>query len=176
MHTRFIIAVAFAAAVSFVPISPASAGESWLISDEYTLLSVDHHGEIRIVANEATVECADGVKVVGAGTGIGISIFERIGVTVRNCIVEGFEYGIALTDSDASQIVENTVAENRVGISLWDSADNTLENNSAVSNAEFGFTIGGSHNTLAGNLAEANSGIGFAIWGDWGGNVLTGNE
>ena len=72
-----------------------------------TTLSADHIGNIVIAANDVTLDC-DGHEVTGLGSGDGILLDGRTGVTIKNCRVSNFKNGIRLKSSFRNVLTGNT--------------------------------------------------------------------
>jgi TolB protein len=183
------------------PLAP-STGTLVITSD--TTLTKDHFGSIVIDADDVTLDCA-GFRVVGPSSDPtvqeGIVVAHRSGVTIRNCVVQGFPRGILLDSSTATTVVGNRLEGNSdYGIFLFDADGNTLVRNTATGNAGSGFggsdfdrnvfehnraTANGgsgfdmtrsSHNTFEGNVVMANAGHGFKIFDDTDRNVFSRNR
>jgi parallel beta-helix repeat protein len=131
-------------------------------------LTKDHVGTIRIDGGRITLDCG-GFSVIGPGTGsgTGIEIWGRTGVTIRNCHVTGFDFGILLRESDDNTIIDNTVVDSTAGFAIEDSSSNTLVNNTASNSSWFGYVLstGSSDNTLIGNgsVNTGDTGAGFNL-------------
>ncbi|MGB2698461.1 MAG: NosD domain-containing protein, partial [Candidatus Zixiibacteriota bacterium] len=106
----------------------------------------------------------NGHTIDGAGTNYssGIHIEPKQDVTIKNCIVKDFCWGIHLRHSDNNIIENNNLSSNiQAGIWLYESNGNTLINNVAFNNNDDGIWICYSNNnTLITNNAYSN--------GDWG--------
>lgn len=76
-----------------------------------TVLTADCDGSIDITADGVTLDCA-GYTITGAGAGSGILLDGRTGVTVKNCNVTGFSFGIVLQDSSGNTLSDNTTNVN----------------------------------------------------------------
>lgn len=126
-----------------------------------TTLTEDHAGDIVVVADQVTLDC-DGHEVTGTGSGIGILLEGRTGVTVKNCNVAGFTNGFMLSVSSFNLLVGNTSTGNSErGFFTTLSHDNILSKNTAMSNGTVGFVLNHSTgNTLDKNRASGNS-LGF---------------
>jgi parallel beta-helix repeat protein len=99
-----------------------------------TTLTEDRRGSIVIDADDVTLDCAERA-VQGEGSGIGIHLESRRGVTVTGCVVAGFAEGIVLEDTSRSTVAGNTVKENlSQGIRLTSSHKNTVSGNSILDN------------------------------------------
>ena len=105
----------------------ATTGTLTITTD--TTLTEDHFGNIVIAADGVTLDCA-GFNVVGTGTGTGISVSGRTGVTVKNGNVRGFTtFGFAVYNNGAGG----------GGFSIQESSFNTFTENTATNNGVFGF-------------------------------------
>jgi parallel beta-helix repeat protein len=132
-----------------------------------TTLTEDHNGQIVIIADDVTLDC-DGYKVTGIGSGIGIDMNGRSGVTVRNCDVSGFAAGINLSLTDESLIEDNSVHDNvggdfPCGIVVRNSPNNIVRNNVASRNGADGIHVisgvtppDSDGNTIEGNTFTGN--------------------
>jgi parallel beta-helix repeat protein len=149
-----------------------------LIITEDTILSEDHSGMIFIEADGITLD-GNGHTITGPGISnwnstqrmwdiaTGITVKGRTGVTVKNCHVTNFAYGLILDRSDGNVLFNNTVYENFWGgVIVSFSVNNTLLDNTVYGTQDAvtaGFSIEMSFgNTFKGNVAYAN-GIGFGL-------------
>lgn len=143
-----------------------------------TVLAEDYNGKIHIQMDGVTLDCAGHtITSSRAGPGPGIKLHKRSGVTIKNCIVTGFEDGIYLDRSFNNTLTDNTAVGNTArGIFLFASSGNTLTGNMADNNGDRGFSLstGSSGNALTGNLATANGDAGFIVFSS-GDNTLTQN-
>jgi len=163
-----------------------------------TTLTTDHDGGIVIGSNNVILDCA-GHAIVGPGR-VGVGLFERSGVTLTNCIIEGFdiaiavinstgniltgndlrenpEAGITLVASSRNQVVGNQIAGSQVGINLSESSDNQIESNTVVgvgANWGIGMMQGSEHNVVTDNsTSRTESGILLATHAHE--NIITAN-
>lgn|GEM_PF-6313776 len=91
-------------------------------------------------------------------------------MTVKNCVVRGFNTGIGLDFSNNNILESNTASDNTFGISLFNSNKNNLVNNRVSSN-DVGISLHESEdNNLAGNIADGNIDLGISIAAPTGGN------
>ncbi len=123
-----------------------------LVVTEDTTLSRDISGNITINADNTTLDC-EGHEVTGL-TGAGIRIRAH-NVTVKNCVVTGFDDGILLLGATESTIVDNTATGNRIGYRISGSRRNRFTGNIAKLNYE-GIYLEASH----ANVLEDNTTIG----------------
>jgi len=89
----------------------AFATTGTMIVTTNTVLTEDHFGNIVVSANGITLDCKD-FKVKGSGTGYGIDIVGRSGVSVRFCHTENFGVGFRLQDSSNSILFKNSSTQN----------------------------------------------------------------
>jgi len=146
----------------------------WDGSTKTCTLTMNVNETIQIDSDYLTLDGA-GYMVSGQGTGYGIYLPHRTGVTVKNLNVEGFTYGILLSSSSSNTLEGNTASNNFYGITLSGSDSNTLEGNTADSNNYHGIYLDYSdNNTLTGNTASNNLyGIRFYYYAT--NNTLVGN-
>jgi parallel beta-helix repeat protein len=119
---------------------------------------------IIIGADDIVLDCA-GHRISGSGTADGISLTDRSGVTIKNCVVSGFERGIHLMGSSSSTLASNTVYNNDFGIYLMESSDNSITGNVAYDNNQIGVYLydGCNNNGIVNNEAYANSVTGLLV-------------
>jgi parallel beta-helix repeat protein len=154
------------------------AGSTLLVTSDTTLRE-DHQGSIEVEADDVSLDCA-GHTVSGPGTRaddeygfIGILLDGRTGVTVRDCRVSGFDYGILLTarlgtGSGGNRLIDNAVSGNRSdGVRVNESEHNLLTRNIASSNGQHGFAFLGNSNVVTDNQAFDNEADGFVVGGGY---------
>ena len=147
----------------------------WDASKRQCTLKFNVLGSIVIAADGITL---DGAKhtLTGDGTGNGVLVDGRTGVTIKNVVVENFNVGIFLDESNGNTLAGNLANSNSfTGIVLSDSDGNTLINNVANSNGQVGISVGGGSNgnTLTKNTANLNTLRGILVGSS--GNTLIGN-
>jgi len=59
----------------------------------------------------------------------GIAIMSNNSVTIKNCIIKNFYYGILVNNSNSTILTSNSLLENRVGIKVLSSFDTQIINN-----------------------------------------------
>jgi parallel beta-helix repeat protein len=166
------------------------------VTRTYTLTQ-DVTGSIRIDEDNLTLDGA-GHRVVGPGSGDGVALFGRTGVTVKNLNIQSFGNGIYIGNSSGNTLTGNTTNLNGRGIALDYSENNTLEGNNSESNTGpainlwhssgnnltgntnnsngVGISLDNSTaNTLTGNVCESNAWCGIAIHDSSNGNTLNNN-
>jgi parallel beta-helix repeat protein len=158
------LTVAIGAAITVAP-SAAAAGTLAVTSD--TTLASDYYGSIVIDADNVTLDCA-GWSVVGTHDTDGIVIEGHSGVTVRNCVVQGFVYGIAVRNSSSALLEQNEIRWNGLsGIGVAGSFDVTVRQNEMHENGfDAGYSgidveYGSSDVLVSANTSWGNAGNGF---------------
>jgi len=111
LTASILIASVFALATLPLPVYGAACPSPITMT---TTLTADCNGTIIIIADNITLDCA-GFDVIGPGSGTGILLNLRTGVTVKNCNVESFVFGIALSNSDGNTLTDNTANSNNAG-------------------------------------------------------------
>ena len=164
--------------------APAVASSDPLSIAVDTTLTENHIGSIVIEANGVTLDC-NGYSVIGpgTGTGLGITISGRTGVTITNCHVTGFDVGIQLIFGDNNVLRDNQAEGNILfGFALFESSLNTMVGNTAHANDGHGFGIGTNSdwNTVESNTVTDNGGVGILLFeasnNDVRDNSATGNN
>ena len=120
-----------------------------------------------IAADNVILDCA-GHSMTGDGSGNGIDNTAGHGyVTVKNCIITGFNTGIYFTAASYGTISNNNATSNgNAGIYLeYSSNYNTISNNNASSNYD-GIYVSSScsDNTINDNTFASNSGRGIVLY------------
>ncbi len=180
MRTRLSILVVLAVISALVSALPAGANTSGVMTvTADTTLTEDHDGRLVIGADNVTLDCA-GYTITGPGRTAGFSgvdVFQRTGVTVKNCVLQDFNSGFQVKESDGNIFINNSIVRVRQGFTLEISDSNTLIGNS-VTDADnwFGYGIldGSDANELRENTATGVKGVGFIVWAS-ANNVLTDN-
>lgn len=178
---------AFVLCLALLPTVAASGVDSLMQIAADTTLTKDHNGQIEVVADNVTLDCADH-KVTGSGTGesagTGISIDSRTGVTVRNCDVSAFWVGIEVRGPN-NTFRNNVVARNGMdGIHIASTCEsgrcdsspnpdnNTVDGNTVTDNGRFGIGLGwADNNTIKGNVATGNAEGGISLYDSDSNNV-----
>jgi parallel beta-helix repeat protein len=108
-------------------IFPSTAPISSFDNITYTQIG-DIYEEMEI-DRENVVFVGDGHVIQGSGAGIGIHVFNRNNVTIRNVQVQTFQYGIYLDASSGSTVTNNRVTNNEQGINIDTCLNNTVSEN-----------------------------------------------
>ncbi len=165
MNVRpFVLVLSILLVIAVLPF-PVWGTTGTLVITMNTTLSEDHFGNIIIDADNITLDCA-GHAVTGSGSGTGILIQSKTGVTVKNCNVSNFRDGIVLRFGSGNTLQDNTASGNDVsGFIISNTSDNTLTGNTARDNGSIGFNLGSaSDNAFTENTARNNGVNGFLIF------------
>ena len=132
-----------------------------LCNDVYNIAGSKANGVLIITASDITLNC-NGATLSGTGSSSGIYLNNRSNVTVENCNVINYSYGVYLYSSSNNTLVNNAVNSNtKKGIFLSSSSNNSMRNNTVNNNDYYGIDlhISSNHNILVNNTANNN------IWG-----------
>ena len=144
---------------------------------------------ITIGVNNIQLDCL-GFTINGSGFGEGIRLVGRSNVTVKNCVLTNFGFGITLSSSNNNIIQNNTILfsnanaaitldtshSNRFignnashgkppagGFAGANSQNNTFINNTAYNNTANGFSVHSTGNNYTNNIADSNGARGFRL-------------
>ena len=126
----------------------------------------------------------EGHTIAGPGTGVGIRVAGRSGVTVQGGFIRNFETGIMVANSSDVTVKDNDVTQTREGIFLNGTTDSVVKNNRSFQNQIRGVMIRPSNTRIStGNLVVDNiltdNPVGILIFGQPGNgirdNVISGS-
>jgi parallel beta-helix repeat protein len=83
---------------------------------------------ITIEANDIVIDCNNAV-IEGAVKGKGFILVNRSGITIKNCIVQGYEQAFYLEGSKDNNIASNEIKDNVVGVYMLNSDNNLFMDN-----------------------------------------------
>ena len=117
---------------------------------------LNHSGTcITVTGANLTFDC-NSYKLDGTGDGLGIYNDAKNGVTIKNCKITQFDYGIFLNNLSSNTLDKNEITDCRNGIQLAGN-NNTLSNNIVRYSAHEGITlVASSNNQLTSNESCAN--------------------
>ncbi|MEE8400858.1 MAG: right-handed parallel beta-helix repeat-containing protein, partial [Candidatus Hydrothermarchaeaceae archaeon] len=145
--------------------------ETLSIANETYNLNTDINSSgtcLTIGASDVILDCQENsITGENASGSYGISANGKSNVTIKNCNIRDYQYGIYLDSSNSSTLENNTASSNaRWGIILDSSSFNSLTNNTAHSNGYDGILLDTSsnNNTLTNNNASSN--VWFGIYLD----------
>lgn len=152
---------------------------SWDSVNRVYTLTGNVSGPIVVEESNLTLDGA-GYTVTGGGSGDGIFLYNKTGVTVENVTVEGFTNGIYLALGHDNVLTCNTVSSNGLyGIWLDTSSNNTVNGNTVsghVANGAEGIRLQSANsNTITGNTISSNYN-GIVLTGSSSNNQVYGNN
>jgi hypothetical protein len=153
---------------------PAVSSAATLVVTQNTTLTADHHGPVIMAKNNVTLDCG-GFRIIGDGTGHGLTVAGRTGVTVRQCHVTNFATGFWISGSSGNTIESSSSSHNQLandnqpagwhmGAGFWiqSSPANVFRWNNAHDNPSDGWDVFNSTgNSFIENRAQHNAGAGF---------------
>ena len=136
---------------------------TWDPSTKTGMLTRDVYETIQIDSDGINLDGA-GHTVTGTGSGFGVYLPNRTGVTIKNINAERFRTGIYLYSSSNNSLTGNTSNSNHTyGIYLRYSVNNTLIQNTSNSNRYGIFLFYSPSNTLTGNITNSNGSYGIEL-------------
>ncbi|MGD0496629.1 MAG: NosD domain-containing protein [Candidatus Bathyarchaeia archaeon] len=159
-------------------IDPPSAPISTFDYVTYTLTgNVTSDADGIVVEKDSIVVDGAGYTVRGVRNGNGITLTERVNVTLGNMTIENFGYGIQLSSSSSNVLSGNNVTANQWGgiFLAFSSFNNNLSGNNVAGSDHGVYLSNSSKNTLFGNNITYN-GDGITLNFDSSDNVLFGNN
>lgn len=151
--------------------SNVSSCQPIFLSGEYSLDNdIDYGGELIdcfvIMADDVTFDCSSFV-ITGENMINGILINETSNVTVKNCVIEGLDYGIVIKEGSGNILIDNDLNSNIYGVRIQNSSDNVLTGNLINDNQESGILLVSSSDNHIYNNFFVNS-KNFQITGAYG--------
>ncbi|HIH13326.1 TPA: hypothetical protein HA242_06405, partial [Candidatus Woesearchaeota archaeon] len=99
---------------------------------------------ITLANDNIILDCA-GKSLTGSGGDNGVYVSKRRNISIKNCVISGFSYGINLSHTNSSFVLNNTVRANGIaGVGLEiNNTYNLIANNTILSSnfANFGYGI-----------------------------------
>ena len=131
-----------------------------------------------IEADDITLD-GNGFTITGDGTGVGVELSFRTGVTVKNLTIVSFDRGMRGIFGGlpgGNSITGNTISGNSAGIDFNGGVNNSIIGNTVSGNASNeGISLnGGENNSIIGNIVTDNVSGGITISSS-NGNIITGN-
>ncbi|PKP52682.1 MAG: hypothetical protein CVT90_02555, partial [Candidatus Altiarchaeales archaeon HGW-Altiarchaeales-3] len=152
-------------------------GETYLLAND--VINSNKTRCMEFAYNDITLDC-QGHSIGGISTPEemthGIYADDKHGITIKNCILTKWDYGIYLYGS-GNNITSNSINLNDLyGIYLMDSSDNSIINNTVTSNNNNGIYLQySSQNTIINNTVTFNNYYGILLE-DSSDNTLLGND
>jgi parallel beta-helix repeat protein len=168
---RALLGTAFVTSLLTLPAAPATADA--LACGTVVTTSITLTGDLGPCTGDALIAGADGITIdlgghtiSGTGTGAGVRVAQRTGVTVTNGTIQGFHTGVVLDESTYSTVSKLVLRDHIRGVNVAGSDLNLVEKNTITGSGLDGIRLGLSadnvisKNTLSGNVF----GIGVADW------------
>src|SRR3990172_2221253 len=162
--SSFVIITILLSSIAAIAAPAALATSGTLTITKNTVLTADHYGNIITAADGITLN-GNGHTVSGDGTGYGVLLDHRTGVTIKNLKVKNFDRGIYLYFSNDTIVTGSTFSNNEwYGIDLDRSSENTITHNTA-SNNQVGIALfpASTNNIVTSNTASSNRGVGIGL-------------
>ncbi len=132
-----------------------------------TTLDADYssNGTCFTIGNDAiTLDC-NGHSIIGNGSGYSVFVDNHSNITIKNCYINGFAYGIMFNNTNQSLIDNNTIFNNSdTGIRFDNNNNyNNITNNIIRDNVNDGIEIDGSHNNRVINNSIYSNNINVGV-------------
>lgn len=140
----------------FMSASSAEIDCNYVVADISTVLEadLDCYGPGLILQSEGTVLDCAGHTISGSGNSYGIETNGDSYMTIKNCVITGFERGISILNADNNTLANNTVSGNDYGILIQRSKVNNLTGNTIEDNTIYGLYM---DNVSAGSILNDNN-------------------
>jgi len=152
------------------------SGETYFLTADISTSSSDC---ITIAAGGINLQC-QGHIISGPSPGSsfrGIFASGKTGITINNCKVINFGYGIRFEGSSNNILTNNNVSSNSYGIYLYQSNSNQLSSNMMQSNSQGGITLETSNNNKILNSQQiSNNPYGIYLMNGASNNNITKNN
>lgn len=106
-------------------------------------------------ADGLTLDC-DAYAIRGDGSGIGVDLGGTSGVTVQNCAIEDFSYGISAAGAEDCSIVVNELSGSFVNLYMKGADSCSVGGNAIGAASDHGIYLSGTDNLLYSNEMEEN--------------------
>ncbi|MCK4670598.1 MAG: right-handed parallel beta-helix repeat-containing protein, partial [Nanoarchaeota archaeon] len=121
---------------------------------------------VYVNSSNIVIDC-NGFNITGGSIGAGINSTDRENVTIKNCYIYNFTYGILLQGTNDSEVEFSVLSSNTVNLLIDPSYNNTIAN-STFANGESGIILDNANETLIHNNTIANHTLrGINITSSW---------
>jgi len=103
-------------------------------------------GGINVGANNIVIDC-NGAVLQGTGSSDGIFMYYKTGVTVKDCDIRNFNYGVEFHGANSNILVDSSLSNNNIGVYLIGASNNVIHDNSIFSNVNYGIYLHNSGST-----------------------------
>ena len=115
-------------------------GAPIMTTDNMTYILMDNinitAGDGLVIERDSIILDGAGHIIQGHGNGAGISLSNRVNVTIKNVSIKRFYYGMYIHYSNNNIIYGNTIIENSKGITLDHSLNNKIYHNNFINNTQ----------------------------------------
>ena len=131
---------------------------------------------INVTADNVTLNC-EGRKIDGtsASDTYGVYMKERKNITVRNCTITDWWYGVFMNVTIRSNVSGNNLTNNNIGVETLNSLNNTMHDNFVKSTGTAIYLSNSSYNSIARNTIK-NGDVGISLASVSRNNTFTGNS
>ena len=150
----------------FLPLVPANVAQiscnSTITQDTILMSDLNCSSPgLHMGADGITLDC-QGHMLSGPGIYSGIDAYNRKNITIKNCVVRNFFYGIFFLNTTQSQFVNNSLEDNvGWGAAIEQGSDNnSISENFFINDGNFGFLVDGSNNLIYDNYFNSDTGLG----------------
>ena len=127
------------------------------------ILNCDDYG-ISVGEDDLVLDCNGHTISGNNSSGMGILVANHNNITIKNCIVRGFYYGVYLYYSNGNNLTNNTVNNNlEEGIHLYESDNNILVDVTSINNPLGGIVVRYSDNNFLSDIIAGYTNDRFAI-------------
>jgi parallel beta-helix repeat protein len=150
-------------------------GDSYTLTED--LLNCPDYG-IFLTKSNIVFDC-DGHRIIGASFDYsGVQATNGVhSATIKNCIIERFQYGIYVDESDYVTVENNTLSDNDNGIWFYDTNNATIIDNYVYSNFEIGIRMTYAEDSVIENNVIDDSGTyGIHLYIDTVNNTMINNN
>ncbi|RME78853.1 MAG: hypothetical protein D6769_03875 [Methanobacteriota archaeon] len=119
---------------------------------------------IFITANDVTLDCqGHSLTYLGTENVIGIQVDNnKQGITIKNCLINGFYKGMTLFHS-SNLLVDGNTIYGSMEQGIDSTIDNSIISNNNIEGNKAGILVGGSGNTIEGNTVNNNADFGIRV-------------
>jgi hypothetical protein len=135
------------------------AESTTLATGTYSINDQGGDGVLILDKDGVTLDC-NGSRLIGNGTGIGVSSTGKKDITIKNCVIDHYGIGIKLDYGANINLVNSSVINNLIaGIQNINSGNSTISKSYINDNANGIEIIGSKDTTLAQNLICENTNL-----------------
>ncbi len=148
----------------YLPLTHNLAGCGNISADVTIVQNIPSNGTcLNIIAENITINFA-GFNLTGNGTGCGVNISNKDGVTIINANIQNFSTAICVDPAVNINISNNNLTQNDYGITFEQINNSFISNNKIFNNTIYGIQLTDSHNnTIFTNNVTLSGGYGLYV-------------